>query len=154
MLTFTQRFDAANGGPIEYEGRQLHAAHTLSVAEGDRIALQFLHSIDRPVQGLGVKCEKCEIAVAQAVAKSLALWTDTAPPDVELQIVKAGKGARVTFFNQWRDEKYGTTMYRLNNAAMDIVPQDDGSDVLRCSDGWGEQVDFNDLVVKLTQKRK
>jgi hypothetical protein len=56
------------------------------------------------------------------------------------------------FVNQWRDEKFGSTMYRLNNAAMEILPQEDGvSVVMRCSDGWGEP-DFDDLVIQLTQQ--
>lgn len=57
-------------------------------------------------------------------------------------------GARVVITNQWRDEKYGSTMYKLNNAAMEVLDQTDGSLLLRCSDGWGD-ADFNDLVVQV-----
>ena len=151
MTTFTDQFESTNGAPIQYDGRELHAKLVLAAANGDTIALRFLRSADRPVQGIGITCEHCEIRVAGTMAKSIGLWTDTAPKAVTLEVVKAKTGARVIFFNQWRDEKDGSTMYRLNNAAMELVPQPDGSILARCSDGFGEP-DFNDLVFQLTHR--
>lgn len=148
MQTFAERFGAAKDAPIHYNGRDLHRQFVLPVKKGDSIGLRFLRATDRPVQGVGVKCEKCEISIADTRARSFGLWTDTAPSEVILNVVKAQADARVVFFNQWRDEKYGSTMYHLNNAAMEIVPQPDGSVLLRCSDGWGEP-DFNDLVLQV-----
>jgi hypothetical protein len=151
MQTFAEQFAATKGGPIHYDRRELHWTYWLAVNGGDEIALRFLRSADSPLQGIGIKAEKCHVQVANVTAKSLGLWTDTAPKDVLLRVVKAKRGARVGFFNQWRDEKYGSTMYHLNNAAMEIQPQPDGSALLRCSDGWGEP-DFNDLVLTLSHR--
>lgn len=151
MQTFTERFEAANGGPIQHEGRELQKSFSLPVKKGDSFELRFLRAAERPVQGLGLKCEGCKLMIADTVAASIALWTDTAPESVSIQVVKAKPGARVIIFNQWRDEKYGSTMYHLNNAAMEIVPQPDGWITLRCSDGWGDP-DFNDLIAALRLK--
>lgn len=151
MQTFAEHFAAANGGPIQYERRKLYWTYWLTVKEGDEISLRFVRAIDSPVQGLGIKTEKCHVQVADTTAKSIALWTDTAPKEVNLRAVKAKAGARIGLFNQWRDEKYGSTMYHLNNAAMEVQAQPDGSFLIRCSDGWGE-ADFNDLVLVLSHR--
>ena len=152
MTTFADQFQSTNGAPIRYDGRELHAKLNLQVKNGDTIELRFLRSAERPVQGIGITCGKCEIRVASTTAKRIGLWTDTALRTVTLEVVKAGTDAHVIFFNQWRDEKYGSTMYRVNNAAMELVPQPDASILVRCSDGWG-QPDFNDLVFQIVHRQ-
>ena len=151
METFAERFERNKGAPIQYQGHELFTSYVLTVRSGDCISVRVLRAIDRPIQGIGIKCDKCEIRVSDTVGKSIALWTDTAPRDVLLHVGKAKAGAKVTFFNQWRDEKYGSTMYHLNNAAIQPEPQPDGSVLLRCSDGWGDP-DLDDLVVQITLK--
>lgn len=146
--TFTELFNAAHGAPIRYQGRELHAKYDIAVSPGQSIALRFLRSARRPVQGVGIACHNCKIAIGETEAKDIALWTDTAPAEIVLKITKAKPGARATFTNQWRDEKFGSTMYRLNNAAMEISHGSDGVIDFRCSDGWGPP-DFNDLVFQL-----
>ncbi|WP_337169514.1 hypothetical protein [Gemmatimonas aurantiaca] len=152
MTTFADQFQSTNGAPIRYDGRELHAKLAFQVKNGDTIELRFLRSAERPVQGIGITCEKCEIRVASTTAKRIGLWADTAPRTVTLEVVKARTDAHVIFFNQWRDEKYGSTMYRVNNAAMELVPQPDASILVRCSDGWGEP-DFNDLVFQIVHRQ-
>jgi hypothetical protein len=146
--TLADLFDSANGRPICWHGRTLIPKYSVPVDSGDAFRMRFLGSVPSPVQGMGLHAENCSIRVASVVAKDIALWRDTAPDVVEFSIVRVKKGARVILTNQWRDEKYGSTMYRLNNAAIEVVPQDDGSVILRCSDGWGEP-DFESLVVQL-----
>jgi len=150
MQTLRDLFDIAGRGPIHFEGRELRASLVFDVTKNDKVNLRFQRATDSPVQGLGVECRKCELRIANTVAKNLALWTDTAPKEVLLEVVRAKPGATITIFNQWRDEKYGSTMYHLNNAAIEVVAQADGSVLLRCSDGWGEP-DFDDLVVSLVR---
>jgi hypothetical protein len=107
------------------------------------------------VQGLGIKLADARgaLEVAGTRARGIVLWTDTAPRDVECLVLKAKRGATLSLVNQWRDEKYGTTMYSLNAAAIDIQSQSDGSVRLLCSDGWGTEPDFEDLVVRLRVER-
>jgi hypothetical protein len=54
--------------------------------------------------------------------------------------------------DQWKDMKYGSTMYRLNDAAMQIDHGADGSLLFKCSDGWG-QPDFGDLIFEVRMDR-
>ena len=149
--TLADRFDEAKGAPIDYSGRSLHKSLKLPVSTGDSLELRFLRSSDRPVQGVGLKCENCRVKIAGIVAASAALWRETASDHVAIDIVNARNAAQLILFNQWRDEKHGSTMYHLNNAAMEIVEQPDAALLLRCSDGWGEP-DFQDLVVELRVK--
>ena len=144
--TLSQLFEGVEKGvPIRYGGRDLYRAYRLEVREGDTLSIRFLKNVDRPVQGIGLKCHKCKLQVAGTEAANLALWVDTAPPTVVVRIAKAKPGATVLVSNLWRDEKHGTTMYYINNAAMDVVAQPDGSLLFRCSDGWLGP-DFGDLV--------
>jgi hypothetical protein len=150
--TFAEQFEAARGNTIHYRGRELRTKYVVAVNRGDTLLIEFLRASDRPVQGLGITCENCQVSIAGAVSKHFGLWLDTAPREV-LLIVKNAKGnARLEFFNQWRDEKYGTTLYMLNNAAIDVSEEPDGSVTLRCSDGWTEP-DFDNLVVRLSHKK-
>jgi hypothetical protein len=150
MQTLADRFDEAGGDAITFEGRELRRDFTLPVANQAALIIEFLKYTDHPIQGLGLKAERCSIAVAGTIAKNIGLWTDTAPRRVELRVQRAGKSAAIRFFNQWRDEKYGSTMYHLNNAAMEVEQQPDGSFLLKCSDGWSTP-NFEDLVVRVSQ---
>jgi len=146
--TLSKRFEAANGATIFYEGRELHRSLVLPVSRGDSLDLRFVRSTERPVQGFGIKCERCQVKVADTLATNVALWRDTAPSEITINVAKAKPGARILIRNYWRDEKYGTTMYYLNNAAIEIVYRADGVIVLHCSDGWLGP-DFEDLVAEI-----
>jgi len=138
----------SEGGTIEVDGRSLRATHSVTVSEGASLRLVFLRSASAPVQGLGLHGVNCSLKIGGVTNKDLALWCDTAPRNVTCDVVNVKAGARVEITNQWRDDKYGTTMYKLNNAAMEVLEQADNSLLLRCSDGWGD-ADFNDLVVQV-----
>lgn len=150
MSSLAQAFNRTGGQPIEYEGRTLHLSYWLDVTTGDRLTVRFLRSAEVPVQGVGITAERCKLRVGDTTTKNLALWRDTAPDFVEVEVLGARRSARVGIMNQWRDEVYGTTMLGINNAAMDVQRQPDGSLLVRCSDGW-KGPDFNDLVFMLTR---
>lgn len=76
MTTFADQFQSTNGAPIRYDGRELHAKLAFQVKNGDTIELRFLRSAERPVQVIGITCEKCEIRVASTTAKRIGLWAD------------------------------------------------------------------------------
>jgi len=80
------------------------------------------------------------------------LWSHTAPRQVQIDITKAGRGSELCFYNGWEDLKYGTLLYGLRYAAIDVQPQPDGSICLHCSDGWGD-ANFTDLQVRVTHER-
>lgn len=147
MRSLAEALTDAGGGPLMHEGRELYARYRVQVAQGERLRITFERSKETPVQGLGLHCEKCQLQAHGTTAQDLALWTDTAPREVELVATKVRSGAYVDIVNQWRDEKHGTTMYRLNSAAMEVVrEEDEDAAILRCSDGWDSPA-FDDLVV-------
>ena len=150
MQTLADRFDAAEGGVITFEGRELRRDLRMPVQSDTTFVVEFLKSTSRPVQGLGLKAKNCSLVVTGTKGRSIGLWTDTAPRRVEVRVENVRTDAVIRFFNQWRDEKYGSTMYHLNNAAMEIDQQPDGSFVLKCSDGWSSP-NFEDLVVRIAQ---
>ena len=151
-VTLDQLSKANSGQPIEYEGRRLHWTYTIAVTKEAMLTLLFLRAAERPVQGIGIKAEKCRLEIAGTRGTDIALWADTAPRRVPMRVSNPRNGALLRFWNQWRDEKHGTTMYRLNNAAMEVLPQPDGSVLFRCSDGWLGP-DFDDLVFQTEMER-
>ena len=84
MRSLADVLTAADGGPLTYEGRELYARYRVDLAQSDRLRITFMRSKQTPVQGLGLHCEHCQLQVSGTTAKDLALWTDTAPKDVEL----------------------------------------------------------------------
>jgi hypothetical protein len=151
MPDFFPLWSGAPDGVLEYKGRQLRIAHWIDVAKGDRLHVIIEGFTDRPVQGVRLTLEdrRGGLEIVGQQSRSFVLWTDTAPRHVECLVAKAKRGARLSLVNVWRDEEYGTTMQGLNAAAIDVQPQADGSTILQCSDGWGTEADFTDLVVRL-----
>jgi hypothetical protein len=43
-------------------------------------------------------------------------------------------------------------MYGLNAAAMRVTQEAPGKWLLECSDGWGTDADFGDLVVRVVEE--
>ena len=148
---FTRSFANTTDGIVEYEGRMLRASYRVSVVPQTRLRITFQKCVRRPVQGLSIKLEdpRGALEIEGTRSRGFALWTDTAPHDVECVVLKARRNCQLSLHNTWRDEKYGTMMYHLNAAAMDVREQPDGSLLMCCSDGWGTEPSFEDLVVRL-----
>jgi hypothetical protein len=140
----------ARGEPIQFEGRTLWSAHWADVARDQQVVVSFERFTDKPVQGLMVAGRKrsLQLEVAGRRADQFVLWTDTAPREVSVRVVKAAPGDQLGFWNVWRDEKHDSLMYGLNAAAIHVSREADGSVLLNCSDGW-RGPDFEDLVVRL-----
>lgn len=147
-MTLAEKFAEAKGGPIVHEGQTLHWTYWLPVSKGQAIEVTFLSATSRPLQGVGVIIEGGELEVASIKSKQFALWSDTAPEHIMLRVARAKDSARVGFFNQWRDEVHGSTMYRINDAAIRVDHRPDGAAILHCSDGRGE-LNLTDMVVQL-----
>jgi hypothetical protein len=156
MPDFTPAFVESKGAPIRYDGRTLHSSLKLQLSACDRLHVFFEHFVVRPIQGLIISSanRRHQLTVESSKHHSFVLWTDTAPTHIELTApANARKPVRLILYNVWRDEKYGTTMHGLNAAAM-VVQQPRADEwTLACSDGWGEEADFSDLVVRLVHER-
>ena len=94
-----------------------------------------------------------ELAINAHRGRQFILWRDTAPRQVDVEIVKAGRDGTLVLMNAWQDEKYCTTMYGLNWCGMDVRAERDGSLRIDCSDGYGIEPSFGDLVVRVIHER-
>jgi hypothetical protein len=155
MSDFTAAFLKSKGAPIEYQGRWLYLGYWFPVSVGDEIRVTFVKFAKQPVQGLrvGTRGKGCQLELAQQRGDDFVLWAETAPRLVKILVVEARSGAEVGLWNVWRDDKHGTMMYGVNNAAIDVNRQPDGRVLLMCSDGRGKP-DFDDLVVEVEHIRK
>ncbi len=79
-------------------------------------------------------------------AKSLVLWTDTAPAAVEVACSPAKQAMRLSLQNCWREQD--GVMSSLGSAGMRVEEQEGGL-LIRASD-WTSPPDFTDLVVRVT----
>jgi hypothetical protein len=148
LKDYTPLFEASKGEPIMQDGSVLHRRCWIDVAGGDTLVLRFLSFTTEYIQGLRISAEQCQLTVERFTGKEIVLWTDSAPEQVRLEVVKSKKRARVGFLNVWKDREHETMMYALTSSAMRVSRTDDGELVLRCSDGSGEP-EFDDLVVQI-----
>jgi hypothetical protein len=157
MPDFTRAFVESNGAPIQHDGLTLHSSLRLQVSAGDLVHIFFEHFVARPVQGLVIQAANRahKLTIARSRHNMFVLWTDIAPRHVEVAApAKARKPVELIVSNVWRDEKYGTMMYGLNAAAMVIEQPRADEWTLACSDGWGVEPDFSDLVVRLLHEHR
>lgn len=150
-MDFTPLFEGSANGTITYQGLVLHRRFMLGVAEGDVISIRFVSFTADYIQGLRVSAQNCQVSVERFKGKELVLWTDTAPEQVRLTIVKAKSLAALTFINVWKDRQHKTMLYALTSSAINVDQSETGAVLLRCSDGSG-QPNFEDLVVQVTRE--
>lgn len=150
-MSLADRFIAAGGAPIEFQGELAYWTYWIGVHTGSVVELQFLHCRPSPVQGMVLHAERCRLEAEGATGKAMVFWADTGPPRARIYVLAARSEARIGVYNVWRDPKYGSTMARLNNASMRVEKRDDFTR-LRCSDGWGDAT-FDDLVVEISLLR-
>lgn len=151
MPDFAPLFAAAHPGPIEVDGERLHLSLRLQLAPASRLHIIFESSAERPVQGLCISATrpKHRLTALGVSARELVLWQDTAPFHVEVALPSARTEIPVVIWNVWRDEKFGTMMYGMRSAAMRLHEEAPGKWLLQCSDGWGPDADFSDLVARV-----
>ncbi len=154
MPDFKPLFAASHGQPIEFAGHKLQLSLRLELTPASRLHILFESSIHKPVQGISVTADrpKHRLVVAGVSARSFALWRDTAPNHVEVSLPEARQRVPVTIYNVWRDEKHGTMMYGLNAAAMRVTQEAPSKWLLECSDGWGTDANFDDLIVRVVEE--
>jgi hypothetical protein len=143
-----QRFQAAQGAPIEVDGQTAQMTYEPPpLSEPARLEVE-LETSSGHVQGLRIKARGGDVVINDQALDDIVLWTDTAPPVTTAELrPKGSKPLAIRMWNVWRDEA-GTMQAWIGDAG--IVVEDDGSGTvtLRCSDGYDEP-SFDDLLVKL-----
>jgi len=143
--------------PIERDGAVVHPMYRRRLRAGDLVRITWLSAASPRVQGLslrlrlpgksGRKGEGGRLRVADAESPTIVLWMDTAPQVVDVECVEIADGAELQISNRWRLPN-GREDEWLNNFGMLVEPSSDAV-TLRCSDGYGDDPTFDDLVVKV-----
>lgn len=156
--TMDVRFAEADFEPLEIDGELVHPMYRTALSEGDVVRIEWLSVASPRVQGLSLRLRHPEIRgthgyggllrVERDEAPAIGLWMDSAPPVVEARCVQIEPGAQLEISNTWRmpdgreDEwflNYGMKIEELGNHAV----------VLHCSDGIGDELTFDDQVVRV-----
>jgi hypothetical protein len=140
-----------HGVPMEFRGRTVRLAADIPLPARHTVGqLVFRKARKSPVQGACMKVNSGSITVAGRSAKSVVLWADSAPREVEFEIRhRSSKEVQVRVWNCWRHGGYGSPQYFQDNAGLVLDLAATGRYVLRCSDGWDEPT-FEDVVLELT----
>jgi hypothetical protein len=137
----SERFQAAQGAPVELDGRLVHMLHELPpLTAPAELRLGLRAGAPRP-QGLRLRARGGRLVIAGRELDDVVLWTDTAPPEVVVGLRPAGT-LTVRLWNVWRDGS-GAMQAWIGDAGMLV---EDG--LLRCSDGF-DRPSFGDLEVTL-----
>lgn len=144
-------FEEARSPCVGWEGDSLYGLYEFPAP--DSFEVEFLSSIDAPVQGLTLKVYGGVLEIEGVEAQEMLLWCDTAPPKIPVTVrLEPGKSAILKIWNVWRGRVGGhdVTQAWLGNAGMRI-DQKCNQISLACSDGEGP-VDFGNLRARVTLK--
>jgi hypothetical protein len=138
---FDALFRESKGKPVTYKGRLVQLIDSATVHPKSNIRLSFEAKEGRYRQGVRIKSNGY-ITVAGERLRDFVLWTDTAPPVVELTV-----GPRTTELKIWNcwDHGDGVTQAWLNGGAMVVEKLKPGARKYFCNDGLPND-DFTDLV--------
>lgn len=146
-------FQASGGKPLDWGGKSVHMMYELpQLGAGQELMIGFGQPSPARPQGLRVKVGGGLVELNGEQLSDVVLWSDTAPETVVLRLLPAKATASMTvrIWNAWRDTA-GTMQAWIGNSGMLIEHQDDGTTVLRCSDGFDEP-SFDDLVAVLSPR--
>jgi hypothetical protein len=151
MPDFQPSFVAAGGHPIAYQGRDLFLACRLELHTAVRIHLLLERAASDPVQGLRIRAANRRhiLRVGDVGGHSLVFWTDTSPRHSEIALPATRTPLHLLVRNVWKFAEDGPMMMGINAAAMGIVEEAPGRWLLECSDGFGVEPHFDDLVARL-----
>jgi len=144
---------AAGGGPIDWSGQRVHMMYELPQPEAaQELLIRFGQPSPGRPQGLRIKVRGGLVELNGEQLDDVVLWSDTAPETVLVRLLPAkAKGPMtVRIWNAWRDTA-GTMQAWIGNSGMLVEHQDEGTTVLRCSDGFDEPR-FDDLVAVLSPR--
>lgn len=157
-----QRFAESGFEPVEVNGDLVHPMYRVQVQQGDRVRIEWLRATSPRVQGLSLRLrtpgvggrrgEGGVLRAESAEAPTIVLWMDTAPPVVDADCVDLKPGAELQISNRWRLAD-GREDEWLNNFGIKIEPLNGSGAILHCSDGYGDDLNFEDLVVRVELDR-
>jgi hypothetical protein len=152
--TLAELFRENSGKPIQYGGKTIRLAFDIAISpEHGSARLVFRSKNDEPVQGIRLKFVGGKLRVAGETSSQLVLWGDTAPPEVDIEILRGAKLAPVLrVWNCWRGKRSEIEAW-VGNSGLVCVEREPGSYHFECSDGAGEP-SFDALVFDLSLRAR
>jgi hypothetical protein len=145
MIIFEREFRKSKGQPIKYKGETVRMWDKFPLKDkSQRLKVVFESTDSEWRQGISLKTDKGIEVNGRLFKKSIGLWEDTAPKEVEI-ICKSKRG-ELEVVNVW-DCGDGVIESGHNGAAM-IVEQLPNGRRYRCNDGHPDD-DFDDLIFRI-----
>lgn len=150
VARLADRFKAAQGAPIEVDGRLVQMMYELPPIQAPAELRVELETASTRPQGVRLKARGGDVVLNDQALDDVVLWSDTAPPLVtaELRPKSKREPMSVRVWNVWRDD-VGTMQAWIGDAGLVVEDEQAGRVILGCSDGF-DQPNFGDLRVKLT----
>lgn len=148
-MKLAERFQESQGAPIEVDGQLVHMLYELPPVEAPAsLRISLRRGAERP-QALNLSTRHGAVVIEGQELTDVALWTDTAPPEIVAAVEPAGGKQPMTIqvWNGWRGSGDDVNAW-IGDAGMLIEDHGDGRVTLRCSDGY-DRPSFDDLVVEL-----
>lgn len=141
-------FRESHGRPVSYRGVTVHLGYRIEISPGSHVGKLVVRSFkDEPVQGICLKIHNGMLIVNGNKSSEMALWMDTAPRDIEVQL-SSRSAAELVVWNCWKG-KFGQRMEGVGSVGMLVEVNGEGIYSFRCSDGGGD-VDFTAIEFELT----
>lgn len=141
MSSFTDKFEQTRSDVIDWEGHAVRPLLRFPVRPGATVRVRRLGSSPVRAQAIKLGLDRGNLAVNGLRSPSVALWTHTAPVDVELTV--DGPAKVLDVWNAWSLD--GVDNSWMGNAGI-IVEEHANGYTLQCSDGV-DGPDFSDLIV-------
>lgn len=144
-------FQASRGKPVDWAGQLVHMMFELTGPTADQeLLIQFGQPAPARPQALRIRARGGLVELNGQELDDVVLWSDSAPQTVVIGFrpAKADEPMTVRIWNAWRDTA-GTMQAWIGNSGMLIEERDNGSTVLKCSDGFDDP-NFDDLVAALS----
>jgi len=141
MSSFADLFDATD--VVDWKGHEVQPVLRFPVAAGSMVRVRRLGSSSERAQAVKLAVDQGAMRLARYEGSSIALWSHSAPAEVELEII--GHATVLEVWNAWSLD--GVDNAWLGNAGI-IAESHANGWTLQCSDGVGDP-DFSDLVLWL-----
>lgn len=141
MVAFERLFRESKGQPVCYKNQLIQMADYLPIESVACIRICIESTDSEWKQGIGLDCDSFFEIENERLGKKIAIWEDTAPGEVTLNISRPCKKCFIR--NLW-DTGNGVIESWHNGAAM-IVEEIENGRRYRCNDGHPDD-DFDDII--------
>jgi len=141
-----EQFMRSQGAPLTVDGRQVQMMFEPAVGESGSISVSMVGRADL-TQGLHIKVSGARLDFSGRLLDDVILWTDTAPAEVSIPIVRTKGAVRLRMWNVWRGPAEVTHAW-IGNAGLIVTRLDSENYLLECSAGPGRP-SFDDLEVRV-----